>query len=72
MEKTLSEEDYEESDVQAAPKLMEVVLQNCKGRVDQCVGPYLALSLRRLPVAETAYMKVRPRTYTWCISCISA
>ena len=45
MEKTLSEEEYEETDVQAAPKLMEVVLQNCKGRVDQCVGPYLALSL---------------------------
>lgn len=58
MEKTLSDPELEESDVQAAPKLMEVVLQNCKGRVDQVVGPYLALALRRLPVAETAYMKV--------------
>ena len=59
VEKTLTGEDYDETDVQAAPKLMEVVLQNCKGRVDQVVGPYLALALRRLPAAETSYMKVR-------------
>jgi hypothetical protein len=41
-----------ENDVTCAAKLMEVILQNCRGRVDACVPAYLALVLHRLNLPE--------------------
>lgn len=40
--------EYEEFDIQQAASLMEIVLQNCRGRVDQWVEPYIALTLSKL------------------------
>lgn len=40
------------------PKLMEIVLQNCKGRVDDCVAPYLLLSANKLQNVERSRAKV--------------
>ncbi|EFJ12043.1 hypothetical protein SELMODRAFT_158348 [Selaginella moellendorffii] len=43
----MSDEKLDDSDIIAAPKLIESVLQNCKGRVDEWVEPYLKISLDR-------------------------
>lgn len=51
--------DYGERDVVPAAKLLEVVLQNCRGRVDAWVGPYLQLALGRLNTATNRTLKVR-------------
>ena len=40
-----------------APKLLECVLQNCRGRVDDYVAPYLAVALERLAVCQLSYLK---------------
>ena len=63
IEHVLADEDLDEGDVQPAPKLMEIVLQNCRGRVDACVGPYLTLALRRLHASGSAFMQVRVSTF---------
>lgn len=47
-----------ELDLLPAPKLMEIVLQNCKGQVDQCVAPYLLLAAKKLQTAERSRCKV--------------
>jgi hypothetical protein len=49
--------DFRDSDVVPSCRLLEVVLQNCRGRVDQCVAPYVALALARLPRAESANLR---------------
>ena len=59
IEHVLADDDLDESDVQPAPKLMEIVLQNCRGRVDACVPPYLSLALRRLHASRSPYMQAR-------------
>lgn len=38
LERVLAGDGYPEEQVICAPRLMGVVLQHCKGRVDQCVG----------------------------------
>lgn len=43
--------DYNDIDVVAAPKLMEVVLAHCPGAVDRWVGPYVSLAWSRLQTA---------------------
>ena len=58
IEHVLADEGLDEDDVRPAPKLMEVVLQNCRGRVDGCVAPYLTLALRRMDASGSAYMQV--------------
>lgn len=40
--------DFNDIDVVAAPKLMEVVLAHCPGAVDRWVEPYVALAWQRL------------------------
>lgn len=37
--------------------MIEVVLQNCKGRVDEWVEPYLRISIDRLGRTEKSYLK---------------
>lgn len=43
--KALQSEDLGEDEVQPAPKLLEVILQNCRGRVDQYLPLYIQASL---------------------------
>ena len=48
-------EELAEDEMQPAPKLLEVILQNCKGRVDECLPLYIqasAISLRVSNVIE--------------------
>jgi hypothetical protein len=40
--------DFNDTDVVAAPKLMEVVLAHCPGAVDRWVDPYVSLAWQRL------------------------
>jgi hypothetical protein len=40
--------DHNDNDIVAAPKLLDVVLQHCKGAVDVWVEPYVHLALDRL------------------------
>jgi hypothetical protein len=47
----------EDSDIEPAPKLIEVFFQNCKGHVDQWVEPYLALTIERLQRTQKPYLK---------------
>lgn len=49
--------DYEERSVVPAAKLLEVVLQNCRGRVDGYVVPYLQLVLAKLQTATNRTLK---------------
>ncbi|CDY55746.1 BnaA05g35320D [Brassica napus] len=53
----MTDRNIEDSDIESAPKLIEVVFQNCKGQVDQWVEPYLRLTIDRLQRAETSYLK---------------
>jgi hypothetical protein len=53
----LADEKLEDSDVESAPKLIEAVLQNCRGRVDQWLEPYLRISIERLRKTKKNYLK---------------
>ncbi|KAJ0261946.1 Importin beta-like SAD2 [Hirschfeldia incana] len=53
----MTDRNIEDSEIEAAPKLIEVVFQNCKGHVDQWVEPYLRLTIDRLKRAETSNLK---------------
>lgn len=44
--KALQSEELGEEEMQPAPKLLEVILQNCRGRVDECLPLYLQASPR--------------------------
>ena len=47
----------EDSDIELAPKLIQVLFQNCKGKVDQWVEPYLRVTVEQLCRAEKSYLK---------------
>ena len=49
--------DVMESDMVPACKLMEIVMQNCRGRVDEQIGPFMDLALGRLRLAEHNRLK---------------
>ncbi|XP_010469688.1 PREDICTED: importin beta-like SAD2 [Camelina sativa] len=53
----MTDRNIEDSDIESAPKLIEVVFQHCKGQVDQWIEPYLRLTIDRLQRAETSYLK---------------
>ncbi|KAF0929515.1 hypothetical protein E2562_021766 [Oryza meyeriana var. granulata] len=53
----MMDQNMEDSDIEPAPKLIEVVFQNCKGHVDQWVEPYLSLTIDRLRRAHKPYLK---------------
>lgn len=51
------DEKFEDADIEPAPKLIEAVLQNCRGRVDQWLEPYLRISIERLRKTRKNYLK---------------
>ena len=55
--KVFADPNFEDGDIEPAPKLIEAVLQNCKGRVDEWVEPYLRIAIDRLRRTEKNYLK---------------
>lgn len=53
----MADRNLEDNDIEPAPKLIEVVFQNCKGQVDQWVEPYLRITVDRLRRTEKSYLK---------------
>ncbi|KAJ4968064.1 hypothetical protein NE237_014765 [Protea cynaroides] len=53
----MTDKNMEDNDIEPAPKLIEVVFQNCKGQVDHWVEPYLRITIERLRRAEKSYLK---------------
>ncbi|GMH22887.1 hypothetical protein Nepgr_024730 [Nepenthes gracilis] len=53
----MADKNLEDSDIEPAPKLIEVVFQNCKGQVDHWVEPYLKITVERLHRTEKPYLK---------------
>ncbi|ESR56398.1 hypothetical protein CICLE_v100187402mg, partial [Citrus x clementina] len=53
----MADKNLEDGDIEPAPKLIEVVFQNCKGQVDHWVEPYLRITVERLRRAEKSYLK---------------
>ncbi|KAF8689581.1 hypothetical protein HU200_041756 [Digitaria exilis] len=57
LQSIMMDENMEDSDIEPAPKLIEVLFQNCKGNVDQWVEPYLRITIERLRRAQKPYLK---------------
>ncbi|GAB2226832.1 hypothetical protein Droror1_Dr00008623 [Drosera rotundifolia] len=53
----MADQNLEDGDIEPAPKLIEVLFQNCKGQVDHWVEPYLRISIERLRRTEKPYLK---------------
>ncbi|KAL0772447.1 hypothetical protein Bca101_037598 [Brassica carinata] len=53
----MANKNIDDSDLEPAPKLLGIVLQTCKGHVDQCMEPYLRITLDRLRGAEKSSFK---------------
>ncbi|XP_022761681.1 importin beta-like SAD2 isoform X3 [Durio zibethinus] len=53
----MADKNLEDNDIEAAPKLIEVVFQNCRGQVDHWVEPYLRITLDRLRRTEKSRLK---------------
>ncbi|PON38011.1 Coatomer beta subunit [Parasponia andersonii] len=53
----MADKNMEDSDIEPAPKLIQVVFQNCKGQVDQWVELYLRITAERLRRSEKSYLK---------------
>jgi hypothetical protein len=55
--KKVLEGEYPETDCLAAPKLMECVMTNCRGRVDVVIEPYVNIALACLATAELPHFR---------------
>ncbi|CAA6667948.1 unnamed protein product [Spirodela intermedia] len=53
----MSDRNIDDADTKPAPKLIEVVFQNCKGQVNQWVEPYIRITVDRLRRTEKPYLK---------------
>jgi hypothetical protein len=53
----LADRNLEDNDIQPAPKLIQVVFQNCRGQVDHWVEPYLRITVERLHRTEKSFLK---------------
>ncbi|KAJ1435471.1 Importin-beta, N-terminal domain [Sesbania bispinosa] len=53
----MADKNMEDNDIVPAPKLIEVVFQNCRGQVDHWVDPYLRITVERLHRTEKSYLK---------------
>ncbi|KAK6145755.1 hypothetical protein DH2020_019624 [Rehmannia glutinosa] len=54
----MGDKNLEDGDIEPAPKLIQVVFQNCRGQVDHWVEPYLRITMERLRGrTEKPYLK---------------
>nr|GEV10139.1 importin beta-like SAD2 [Tanacetum cinerariifolium] len=53
----MNDKNLEDNDIEPAPKLIAVVLQNCKGQVDPWVEPYIRITVERLRRTERPFLK---------------
>ncbi|CAK8540920.1 unnamed protein product [Lathyrus sativus] len=53
----MADKNMEDNDIVPAPKLIEVVFQNCRGQVDHWVEPYLRITVERLNRTQKSYLK---------------
>ncbi|KAJ9546837.1 hypothetical protein OSB04_019380 [Centaurea solstitialis] len=53
----MSDKNLEDNDIEPAPKLIEVVFQNCRGQVDHWVEPYIRITVERLRLTARPYLK---------------
>ncbi|KAE8658411.1 Importin beta-like SAD2-like protein [Hibiscus syriacus] len=53
----MADKTLEDNDIEPAPKLIEVVFQNCRGQVDHWVEPYLRITLDRLRRTDKSRLK---------------
>ncbi|TYJ44895.1 hypothetical protein E1A91_A02G016800v1 [Gossypium mustelinum] len=53
----MADKNLEDNDIEPAPKLIEVVFQNCRGQLDHWVEPYLRITLDRLNRTEKPRLK---------------
>ncbi|KAJ7979108.1 importin beta-like SAD2 [Quillaja saponaria] len=53
----MGDKNLEDTDIEPAPKLIEVVFQNCRGQVDHWVEPYIRITVERLHRAEKSYLR---------------
>lgn len=53
----MSDKNLEDNDIEPAPKLIEVLFQNCRGQVDHWVEPYLRITIDRLRRTEKSRLK---------------
>ncbi|PPS11488.1 hypothetical protein GOBAR_AA09154 [Gossypium barbadense] len=53
----MTDKNLEDNDIEPAPKLIEVLFQNCRGQVDHWVEPYLRITLDRLHRTEKLRLK---------------
>lgn len=63
-EKALTDKEASEGDVICAPKLLGIILQNCRGRVDHCVAHFVTLVLNR-HVFSRAFRKQAAAAARW-------
>lgn len=53
----MADKNLEDGDIEPAPKLVQVLFQNCRGQVDHWVEPYLRITVERLRRTEKPYLK---------------
>ncbi|XP_071938400.1 importin beta-like SAD2 isoform X2 [Coffea arabica] len=53
----MADKNLEDGDIEPAPKLIQVVFQNCRGQVDHWVEPYIRIAVERLRRTEKPYLK---------------
>lgn len=56
-ETTLGDDSLQEEDALQAAKLLEIIMLNCRGRVDQCVPSYITIAFTRLPSARNKFFQ---------------
>ena len=56
VQKALQDKEASESDIDCAPRLLDVILQCCKGQVDACIPSYIELCHQRWALADAALL----------------
>lgn len=53
----MADKNLEDNDIEPAPKLIQVVFQNCRGQVDHWTEPYLRITVVRLRRTEKSRLR---------------
>ncbi|XP_020693789.1 importin beta-like SAD2 [Dendrobium catenatum] len=53
----MADKNMEDNDIHPAPKLIQVLFQNCKGQLDHWVEPYLRITIERLLRTEKSSLR---------------